>query len=243
MEMKAGKTRASSSLVIAGIIFLSPPAYPMNFTEDFSHGMDQWWVEGGRKTWVADGKLYVDTNAPIGESGTGATVWFRQPIEGDVEIACTVQVVASDIKANHINFFLYYSMPDGSDLFESRGNRADGAYKHYHDLNGYIVTFLNDRHTEAVASAGSSPARHRIRRCPGFTLIAEQFDGTNSIGKTYHCKIIKKGTSIRFYVDGDLRVETDDPTPFSKGYFGLRTFATLLAWDNVTIRSLPPASP
>lgn len=203
-------------------------------TEDFSDGMDRWWAEGGKKVWVEDGKLFIDTDVEPGQIGSGATVWLREPIEGNVKITATAHVVASKIKANNINFFLAYSMPNGSDLYTSRDSRADGAYKAYHQLDGYIVTFLNDRHAKE-----GTPARSRLRRCPGFTLMAENFSGTSDIGRSYRCEIIKNGGAIRFYVDGKLQVEAVDPEPLPGGYFGLRTFATLLWWDDIIITPLP----
>ena len=35
--------------------------------EDFSEGMENWWAEGGVRTWVEDGRLHVDAD-PEAES-------------------------------------------------------------------------------------------------------------------------------------------------------------------------------
>lgn len=204
-------------------------------TEDFSDGMDRWWVEGGKKVWVEEGRLFADTDVEPGQPGSGATVWLREPHAANVRITATVHVVSSQAKANNINFFLSYSMPDGSDLYASRPSRASGAYKAYHDLNGYIITFVNDRHANGVT-------RTRLRRCPGFTLMAESGGGNNETGRSYRCEILKEGGKIRFSVDGELRAEAVDPEPLSGGYFGLRTFATRLWWDDITITPLPSDS-
>lgn len=212
------------------------------FQEDFSDGdMNGWWVEGGERVWVQDGHLYMKANPDEMSSPAGfCTVWYNRKFQGDVEISFDAHVVESAIDANNINFFFHYTHPEeGKTIWNTRADRADGAYSHYHNLNGYIVTFLNDFNREAPLSPDGTPqARLRMRRCPGFRLIDETFGHHCRAGITYRCRIVKQGRRIGFYVDGQKLLEGDDDNFLNEGYIGLRTFRTCVWWDNITVRRL-----
>ena len=209
--------------------------------EDFSEGMDNWWVEGGERVWVEDGHLRVAADPAEGVEAPGvATVWCRQEIGGDVKIEFDAHVISSSIAANNINFFMFYSDPDGTPLYDTREDRADAGYGKYHVLNGNIITFLNDRHGEASGAddADDSKARVRIRHCPGFELLAEAFGYHCRQGVTYHVEIVRRGTQILFSVDGKLTLGIEDPDTPERGLIGLRTFRTDLWWDNIKVTAL-----
>ncbi len=213
------------------------------FFDDFSEGMDNWWREGGLNAWVADGRLYLDAE-PGGERGESrpglcATLWCKQEFEGDVKIELDAHVLRSDIHVNNINFFIHFSDPGGKPLYETREDRPDGAYQQYHVMNGNIITFLADVQKESLKlPPDERPARIRIRHCPGFELLHEEFGYHCRQNVTYRIEIIKQGPDIRFSVDGELLAEAHDPNAPTRGLFGLRTFRTLLWYDNIKISSL-----
>ncbi|MBC2595735.1 DUF1961 family protein [Ruficoccus amylovorans] len=209
--------------------------------ESFDHGLDDWWVEGGVKTWVEDGRLYVDADPETPEAGPYvATVWYRHEMPGDLRIEFDAHVVSSSIDANNINFFLNYTDPSGLSLYETRSSREDAAYPKYHDLNGHIVTFLNDYRAEnGRLEDGSTSARIRLRRCPGFELMSEVFNGKCEAGVTYRCKIEKKGKTLSFYIDGvEILSAEDEREPLGPGYIGMRTFRTFMWWDNIKVTEI-----
>ena len=69
----------------------------------------------------------------------------------------------------------------------------DGAYVHYHDLEGHLFTFLRDWQSTGETAFTDPPVRYRIRRCPGFQLLAEKREGLCEQGKVYDLKIRKQG--------------------------------------------------
>lgn len=204
------------------------------FEESFSSGMANWWSEGGEKVWVQDGRLNVRADAA---NSTVATVWHRQPHAGDFDIELDAHVVSSSIEANNINLFFSYSDPAGTPLEQTRESRASAEYALYHKLNGYIITFLN--HPKGAPKQEPLPARIRIRRNPGFQLLAEGWAYHCQAGRTYRLRVTKRGGEIRFAVDGKELLRATDPNPLQGGHFGLRTFRTHLWWDNIRLLNEP----
>ena len=211
------------------------------FSEDFSKGMDNWWVEGGVKTWVQDGRLHMNAE-PGGEraearAGYVCTAWCKQEFSGDVKVELDAHVLRSDPDVNNINMFLHFTDPSGKPLQETRESRADAAYKKYHELNGNIFTFLKDTSPEAV-EAKLDRARVRIRHCPGFRLLDETYAYHCRQKQTYHIELVKQGRKLTITVDGNELLSAENPEPLSGGHFGLRTFRTYLWWDNIRVARL-----
>lgn len=199
-----------------------------------------WWAEGGEGAGIRDGALYIKADPPKrGAPGCVCTVWNETPLPANVRVEFDATVTSSSFLANNINFFLLYTMPDGRSLYDTRDERADGDYKKYHQLDGYIFTFLNDFQGEGGKYAdGSTKARFRMRRCPGFRLLTETYDSHCRLGQTYHVTITKQGGRITFAVDGQVYLEATDPEPWTSGLLGLRTYHTDLKWDNLKVVEL-----
>jgi len=205
------------------------------FFEDFSRGMTNWWVEGGEKVWVQDDRLHVKAE----RDPVVCTVWCKQEFPGDVQVDFEAHVIRSPKEANNVNFFLCYSDPSGKPLYETRATRKTAGYRLYHQLNGHIFTFLNDFKKESgTYPDGTTKARIRIRRCPGFRLMAETYGYHCRRGVTYHITIEKRGGDIRFAVDGKVYLRATDDRPLGGGLLGLRTYATYLWWDNIRVTAL-----
>lgn len=219
---------------------VSAVSAPGEFFEDFSHGMDRWWVEGGKRVWIEDGRLYVDADPTREEKDIPAvcTVWCKQPFTGNLRAEFDAHVVRSSLNTNNINFFLHYSDPTGTPLYETRANRATAAYPLYHMLRGNIFTFLNDTDTRPAPAAEEQRARFRIRHCPGFQLLAEAYDYHCRQGVTYHVAIDRVDGRLSVVVDGIAWAQAEDPDPPQGGLIGLRTYRTVLWWDNIRVTPL-----
>jgi hypothetical protein len=208
----------------------------LRMEEDFSRGLADWWTEGGETHWIEAGRLHMKADNPKIEGGGAATAWWRLPHPADFDLTLDAHVVSSSIEANNINLFFCYSDPAGKPLFDTRESRRTADYNLYHQLNGYIVTFLNDAKGEGGRNQdGSAKARVRIRRNPGFQLLNETFTKQCRAGVTYQLSLSKRGGHIRFAVDGETLLEADDPEPWQGGLLGLRTYRTFLWWDNLRL--------
>lgn len=213
------------------------PTSQVLFFEDFSQGMDNWWVEGGRQVRVEDGRLFVDADPPKGVTHGGVcTVWCKKQFPADVRVAFDAHVVESSLNTNNINFFLCYSDPTGKPLHETRDSRKTAQYSLYHKLNGHIFTYLQDSDpSHGVNPDGSAKARFRIRRNPGFNLLGEAFDYHCEKDKTYHVVLTKVGGNLSIAVDGQVYCRAMDKQPLNGGLLGLRTYRTHLWWDNIRV--------
>ncbi len=202
--------------------------------DDYEEGTRpaDWWVEGGESVEVQDGRLLIKSD-PAQERAPGyvATVWNREGFSGDLRIEFDAQVVASSMDVNNINFFLNYSHPSpDSTLYETRQSRADASYAYYHELNGYIFTFVKSGQRE------ENQARFRMRRCPGFELIDENHAFNSEQGRTYHITILKEGNRLTYIVDGTAFLQSkDEKYNWTEGLAGIRTFHTDLWIDNFTV--------
>src|SRR5690606_34440874 len=129
-------------------------------------------------------RLYIDaTPDKSGGEDVQCTVWLKGVFEGNVHIAFDAHVVAAPDNENNINFFLFYADSTGKPLYESREERK-GRYKAYHQLNGYIFTY--------VANGNPDTARFRLRDNPGFNLLAKNRGYDCKQGKTYRIEIKKE---------------------------------------------------
>jgi hypothetical protein len=226
-------------LTVLGTLPLLLAAASSVIQEDFSRGMDNWWVEGGERVWVADGKLNVKADNPSIPGGSVATVWLRTQHPADFQLDFDAHVVASSIDANNVNLFFSYSDPAGSPLEQTREARRTAGYNLYHKLNGYIITFLHEPgSTGGPSSDESSKARVRIRRDPGFNLLAETYAYHCRQGVTYHMTVVKRRGEIQFSVDGRELLRATDPQPLGGGLLGLRTYRTWLWWANIRLQEI-----
>ncbi len=209
------------------------------YTDDF-RSMDNYWIEGGEGAWVSENRIYQKANPADKNGPVVSTIWCRDQFPENVEIHVKACVIESVVGANNINLFLSYTDPAGESLYDTRDERKDGGYPHYHTLNGYIFTFLSDwQLTKNDKVIGDEPeARYRIRRCPGFHLMNEKYGNKNVAGVVYQLVIRKYKGTLSFSVNGETILEATDQVPLSGGYFGFRTFRTFLWWSDLEIYEL-----
>jgi hypothetical protein len=193
-----------------------------------------WWHEGSKAVRIENGHLRADANLDHnGEDYDASTIWLNKTFSGDIRIEFDAHILASDGDKNNINFFFLFSDPSGAPLEQSKQKRADGKYGKYHELNGYVFTFL--------ANGNPNKARFRLRDDPGFNLLQENFAYECKQNKTYHVTVTKKDKRITYAVDGVLYLDKsgDEINPeHTSGIVGLRTWHTDLWWDNLKVTQL-----
>ena len=212
------------------------------FEDNFSTDSGQWLAEGGAEVMVKDGRMSFDAR-----KGTPAveTVWCKQTFEGDAVIEYAARVETGQGNTN-LNFFIYGSNPDGSSVLLTTAERT-GAYRQYHRIPNYIVTYLNmdDREQQDTGAADPSKLRVRVRfrKDPGFNLIHETWrEQPIEKGRDYHFTIVIQGPRTRLYVDKALVFDHTGSEPLHRrGHHGFRTWATHVSVDEFRVSRIAAA--
>lgn len=225
------------------------------YRENFDSPDPSIWVEGNpARVTVEEGRLIMDSNHP---GDHVSTVFVGREFEGELYFEYEAEILASDTAAgfpeprdvNNLNTFIYYSDPAGRDLKATRDDRADGAYKHYHNLSGYIVTFLNghiaelrekELNPEHEVTVEEHTGRIRLRENPGFVLKEETFAEKSVRGRVYRMQFVLAEEEFFFFIDGkfQLSVRPSADKLVDRGYFAFRTFSTKIAVDNFAVRKV-----
>ena len=189
----------------------------------------RWTVEGRADIAAVDGRLAVTTvAAPDGEN-PGATLWWREPLPANVlvEFTAGARLPAEDNAAN-LNLIFHAREPDGSPYRPGRS----GKYGEYHSLPNYILTL----------TGGFQEGWARVRRNPGFKLLAENQEIRSEPGQTYRVRVAITDGRIRCWIDGRLVHDVRDPQPLHGGQFALRTWRSRVWWSDLRISALTPAA-
>ena len=80
------------------------------FFEDFSGGMDNWWIEGSSNVFVKNERLYVNADAELTDKNV-STVWCKKKFPPDIQVSFDAHIIQSSTGVNNINFFLLSSSP------------------------------------------------------------------------------------------------------------------------------------
>ena len=208
--------------------------------DDFSRATGAWLREGTPLVEVAGGRLSID--AARGEPHV-ATVWCTREFAADQVVEYTVRIEPTVDEKGHgetnMNFFLFASDPSGKGLAETTRERT-GAYREYHALNNYILTYLNsDKQDRSPIHGehGEQFTRVRFRKDPGFGLLKELYlKPPVAKGRDYRFTIVVEGSRMRVYVDGRKLVDLEDTDrPHRRGLHGFRTWMSHLSADGFRV--------
>lgn len=185
--------------------------------DDFRLGLTRWLVqdEGGARVEARGGVLDID--AP-----RGITLWYRRPLSGSVAIDYDVKPVAAggpQDAVSDVNAFWMATdsaVPGGSALARPRS----GAFAGYDDLTLYYLGIGGNRNTTTrfrryVGQPGNRPLLPQHDRADAAAMLVPN--------RWIHVRLIADGHHIAVERDGRPLFSYDDPAPYLRGHFGLRT--------------------
>ncbi|MBC2900509.1 DUF6250 domain-containing protein [Streptomyces cupreus] len=197
--------------------------------DDFRHGLGQWFVElekGGSVT-AARGTLEVDVPA-------GATIWFRERLEGPYVLEYTATPVSAgglnDRVADLNNFWNAVDVRSPGDIFATpRG----GALAEYDYLKTYYSGFGANYNTTT-----------RLRRYVGEAGVRPHIhDYTEPLlvpNEPHRVRIVSDGSTVQWWNNGRLVFDHTDPEPYTGGHFAFRTTWSHFLFSGSRVwRSLP----
>ncbi|MGR6974110.1 DUF6250 domain-containing protein [Streptomyces cynarae] len=195
--------------------------------DDFRHGLGQWAVELQDGGTVAADRGVLDIDVP-----SGATVWFRQRLQGPYVLGYTATAVsaggANDRVSDLNNFWNAVDVRSPDDLFATaRG----GALAEYDYLKTYYVGY-----------GANSDTTTRLRRYvgePGVRPLV--YDYTQPLlvaGEPNHVRIVSDGSRVQWWNNGSLVFDYVDPEPYTSGHFAFRTVWSHFRITGFSVRRL-----
>jgi hypothetical protein len=202
------------------------------YQDDFSSNNSEDWIteleaESGNRVGVNKGCFEID--AP-----KGATVWYKHKLEGDILIEYRAIVIDNNgpnDRVSDLNCFWMASDPRRPDDLFNSFRKASGMFHDYDTLQLYYV-----------GMGGHNNTKTRFRRYDGKgdkPLLPEHDleDKMDLIFPNKICKIqlVVMGNQVQFFRDGKLVYDFIDESPYSQGWFGIRTIENHMAIDDFKV--------
>jgi hypothetical protein len=201
------------ALVVLGALACAPKDPAI--TAPFSDDFER---QGLGQDWHNTGGPYVIEGGALKVKGAyNHPLWLRRKLPADavIEFDATSRSASGDIKVEVYG--------DGETFAHDRG-----AYT----ASGYVFIFGGWRNTKSMIARQDEHAPGQPSRTQPKV----------EVGKTYHHKLVFKGTKIDWLVDGQPFLSRDEPQPLrGKGheYFGFANWDADLTFDNLTIAPAP----
>ncbi|HEV2447621.1 MAG TPA: DUF6250 domain-containing protein [Candidatus Sulfopaludibacter sp.] len=193
---------------------LLPAAAQNLYTDSFRDGLSQWTAElekGGRVS-ARDGVLSIDVPG-------GCTLWFRPELTGPVAIRYQARMIraggANDRVSDLNAFWMATDARSPDDFF---GVKRTGTFAGYNQLRAYYV-----------GQGGNSNTTTRFRRYMGDPVerpLLPEHDRKEPLLQPNvweQVELAAMGNRVRYYANGKLIFDFNDPAPYTRGRFGFRT--------------------
>jgi hypothetical protein len=198
------------------------------FSDNFSRDLSNWVAEGGRPE-LTRGEMELDT--PV-----GSTVWLKHELSGNVLIEYDVTVLrmgGANDRVSDLNCFWMATDPAHPDDLFAAGPQREGVFANYHGLSLYYVGYGGNTNTTT---------RFRRYHAGRRELLGERTDPVHLIvpNHTYHIQLVVCDGVVEYYCDGERLFRYEDPEPYRRGHFGLRTVQNHLSMDNFRVVRVQP---
>jgi hypothetical protein len=197
-------------------------------SDDFNRGLDQWIVEVEQPGAVsaADGVLDIDVPA-------GATLWLKHELSGPVVIvfeATAVSAGGPNDRVSDMNTFWMASNKDGPAA--PFAQPRSGKFADYNNLLTYYVGL-----------GGNSNTTTRFRRYIGDPvtrpLLPEHdlsaADALLIPNRRQTLMLVANGSHIEYWRDGVRLLRYEDPSPYTRGWFAIRTVQSHLRIERLRV--------
>jgi len=188
--------------------------------------------------WVAEfenpsaSRLLVDKHMIEINAATGATIWFKKKLSGDLIIAYDIAVIDSggrNDRVSDLNAFWMASDPAHETPFS-----RNGKFTSYDDLDLYYA---------GVGGHDNTTTRfRRYRHGTDKSVLQEYTDRAHLLegNKVYSVKIVVRDGRTSFSINGVQYFEYADTVPLKEGYFAFRTTRSRQRITNFRIELLSP---
>jgi hypothetical protein len=209
-------------------------AQPFILYRDSLVDLSQWLVEAEQPGRITASGGILDVDVPA-----GVTLWFRPLLQAPVEISYEVTAVAQggpNDAVSDVNAFWMATdprAPSGNVL----GYRRSGAFADYDELRTYYAGIGGNRNS-------TSRFRRYIGRKDDRPLLPQHDlrDRRHLLepNRPYRILLIADGQRIELRRDGETMFRLDDPEPYRRGHFGLRTTKSHIRVRDFAVRTARP---
>jgi len=199
--------------------------------DDFKNGLDQWSVELEHPGSVraSDGVLDIDVPA-------GATLWFKHELTGPIAIVFDATAVAAAGKNDRVS---------DMNTFWMATNKTEPAAPFAEPRSGKFADY-NDLLTYYVGLGGNANTTTRFRRYIGDPVarpLLPEHDLSNrdsllTPNKKQTIMLIANSARIEYWRDGVKLLSYDDPAPYKRGWFAIRTVQSHLRIERLRVHRL-----
>lgn len=198
--------------------FASDPAARRDrplFADDFRQGLAKWVIEAEKPATVTVRDGLMDIVAPA-----GLTAWFKAELVGPVAIAYEAMAVSEGgpyDRVSDLNAFWMAREPGGASPLD---RPRSGAFADYDTLETYYVGQGGNGNTTTrlrryVGRAGERPLLPRHDHSAVDEMLTPN--------RWTSVRLVADGPRIEYWSDGRRLFDLDDPSPYRRGWFGLRT--------------------
>ena len=200
-------------------------------SESFDKHLNNWTVEQREDGTVELLNGQMDIN-----DASGCTVWYNQMIKGNIMIEYDVVVVdkGGDFdRVSDLNCFWMANEVGNTDFFANSEKRG-GKFQNYHAMQLYYVGLGGHNNTKTrfrrYAGGGDRPClpEHDLSD-PKYLIKA------NELNKI---RLIVYNGRVQYYRNNQMIYDFKDNAPYTKGYFGLRTYKNHMTVDNFRVYQL-----
>lgn len=161
-------------------------------------------------------------------SPKGLTLWRKEKMQGDVTIeydACVVFNGAKDERLSDLNCFWMASDPKFPDDIFARASWRSGIFLRCYTLQLYYLGYGGNHNstTRFRRYDGNEKGVDNPKARPSILKEYKDKDHLLEANRWYHIKLQNCDGNVRYYIDGELLVDFDDPSPLKSGWFGFRT--------------------
>lgn len=202
----------------------------VKYSDDFRNGLANWTteLESGGTVEAKNGKLEIDVAA-------GCSVWFKQEITGPVMIEYHATIIKAGGPNDRVSDLNCFWMATDS---RSPNNILDvprtGRFADYNQLRCYYVGLGGNANTTTrFRRYIGSPTTRPI--LPEHDLTEAKFLIDPNV--KYHIQLIAAGGLIQYYRDGVKIFEFNDPEPYTRGWFAIRTTQNHMTVENFRVKA------
>ena len=202
-------------------------------SDDFQRGLEQWVIELEQPGSVRAIAGALDIDVPA-----GATLWFKQELAGPVAIVFEATALSAGGPNDRVSDLNAFWMATNKNAPAAPfAQPRTGKFADYNNLLTYYVGL-----------GGNSNTTTRFRRYIGDPvtrpLLPEHDLSTPETLLTPNRRqtimLVARGSQIEYWRDGVRLLQYEDPTPYTRGWFAIRTVQSHLRIERLRIHRTQP---